>query len=537
MRTSDSDPLLINPVSLPGTGRIGLTFCPGKKQDHGLTGPWDRDLAADLDRIGEFAPVALVTLMEGAELAGVQAPPELLEAEVTARGMDWYHLPIVDVSVPDETFERRWVLAGSRLRAELRAGKDIVLHCRGGLGRTGTIAGRLLVELGMDAEEAIGAIRAARPGSIETPEQEEHVRKAGVVAEAPDLSERIAGSLVAGAIGDALGAAVEFDDFERIVERFGPEGIRGFEKTYDKIGAVTDDTQMLMFTAEGVIRGFLENPDSTVGEIVRAVWEGYQRWLKTQSEPRDPEARPDGWLLTVPDLWSPRAPGNTCLSSLYSGEMGTTMLPRNNSKGCGGVMRVAPAGLVGSLLDSPEAVFALGSGTAATTHGHPCGYLSAGFLATMLFEIVKGEAFEDALSSAAACLTAQPSNRETFAAIEAGVRTAGEGPPSVAAIEALGGGWVGEEALAIALACSIPADDIKAALLRAVNHGGDSDSTGAVTGNILGALLGARAIPPHLWQKVEMLDPLLRLAEDLALLCGGAPEGWTEEARRRYGVL
>jgi ADP-ribosyl-[dinitrogen reductase] hydrolase len=89
--------------------------------------------------------------------------------------MLWFHLPVADVSTPDEGFEQNWVLADDALRTLLRNGRDVLVHCRGGLGRAGTIAARLLIELGMEPAIAIGRVRAVRPGAIETREQEKYV--------------------------------------------------------------------------------------------------------------------------------------------------------------------------------------------------------------------------------------------------------------------------------------------------------------------------------------------------------------------------
>ena len=143
-RTSATDPLRIDEVAAPGGGRIGMTFCPGKRQRGAATGDWERDLAADLARIAEWGAAAVATLMEQHELEryGVAGIGEAVEA----LGMEWHHLPIPDVGVPDGLFEARWFYAGHRLRAHLLAGRRVLLHCRGGLGRTGMIGARLLVE-------------------------------------------------------------------------------------------------------------------------------------------------------------------------------------------------------------------------------------------------------------------------------------------------------------------------------------------------------------------------------------------------------
>jgi protein-tyrosine phosphatase len=173
-RTSITHPLQIAAVGAgSGRGRIGVTFCPGKYDPHAQTGSWDRDLALDLDAIRKWGAAAVVTLVEDRELRLLRVPH--LGEEVRRRGMAWYHLPIVDVSPPDEDFEHSWESAGEELRALLKRGADVVVHCRGGLGRAGTITARLLVELGMDPKTAIATVRSARPGAVETREQERFV--------------------------------------------------------------------------------------------------------------------------------------------------------------------------------------------------------------------------------------------------------------------------------------------------------------------------------------------------------------------------
>ena len=118
----------------------------------------------------------VVTLIEDYEFQLLRV--ETLGQDVTALGIDWLHLPIPDVSVPDHRFENAWVLAGEALHTRLDAGERILIHCRGGLGRTGLVAGRMLVERGMNAREAIARVRAARPHAIETSAQEQHVLRA-----------------------------------------------------------------------------------------------------------------------------------------------------------------------------------------------------------------------------------------------------------------------------------------------------------------------------------------------------------------------
>jgi len=157
----------------PGFGCIGLTFCPGKYDPRAMTGYWNRDLALDLNAVRDWGASAVVTLLEPEEMALLRV--ERLGEEVLRRNMLWFHLPITDGSTPDEAFEQKWVEAGAELRSLLCGERNVVVHCRGELGRAGTIAARLLVELGMAPEEAIASVRAARPSAIETNGQERFI--------------------------------------------------------------------------------------------------------------------------------------------------------------------------------------------------------------------------------------------------------------------------------------------------------------------------------------------------------------------------
>ena len=336
--------------------------------------------------------------------------------------------------------------------------------------------------------------------------------------------DRIRGSLLGGAVGDALGAPIEFDSLAEIRARFGAEGLLEPAPAFGRLGAITDDSQMTLFTAEGLILAAGDPAFAGRSGMVRSVHRAYLRWLRTQGER---SAHPtfdrtdEGWLLGVAALHSRRDPGHTCLSALRAPRMGSAAQPLNPSKGCGGLMRIAPAGLARWIGDP----FAAGSEIAAITHGHPTGFLAAGFQALAIREAAAGTPLRSACEEALEELRRHPGHQECAAAVGRAVSLSVEkrGQASPEDVESLGQGWVAEEALAIALFSALAAPDFESALRLAVNHGGDSDSTGAVAGNLLGASLGEAAIPARWLAPLELRCEIERLAEQLGDGDPGAP--------------
>ncbi|WP_051648191.1 ADP-ribosylglycohydrolase family protein [Cupriavidus sp. SK-3] len=333
----------------------------------------------------------------------------------------------------------------------------------------------------------------------------------------PTSRSRFHGCLLGGAVGDALGAPVEFMTHAEILERFGAGGITEYAPAYGGVGTITDDTQMTLFTAEGLLRAWVRGVSSYPDAVARA----YLRWLHTQGiRPAwhaDLILAEPGWLCQQAALHSRRAPGNTCLSALEA-MMKLGEPARNGSKGCGGVMRVAPAGLFAWRHPdqrSPRHAFDLGTALAALTHGHPTGSLTGGVLAALVHELADGATLPDALRTAKACLAARPDHEETLLAIMHAEQLAGSGVAHEDAIARLGEGWVAEEALAISLYCSLVARDFRHGVVVAVNHDGDSDSTGAITGNLLGAMYGEEAIPREWLAPLELREVIAELADDL----------------------
>lgn len=345
----------------------------------------------------------------------------------------------------------------------------------------------------------------------------------------PDHTDRMVACMLGGAIGDAMGAGVEFMSLAEIRRRFGAAGITGYVPAYGRLGAITDDTQMTLFTTEGMIRSWVRGRSKGIHHAPSVVRHAYLRWLATQHDGGPVPGNPmhDGWLFSVKGLHTRRAPGSTCLAALAAGGAGSVSNPINDSKGCGGVMRAAPAGF--PVLPAAQR-FRLGCDIAALTHGHPEGYLPAGFLAVAVGALIDGMGMVDALDRAEQALALDAGDSNTLSAVREARAIGRTGVPTPERLELLGGGWVGHEALAIAVACAASTPDFRGGILAAANHSGDSDSTAAIAGNLLGAAKGTAALPPEWRAELELADVIEQLARDAALELRGAPpaDEWGE---------
>ena len=357
---------------------------------------------------------------------------------------------------------------------------------------------------------------------------------------AAQLNSKARGCLLAGAAGDALGYTVEFDLLDDIREMYGPLGIRSYRLSPDGKAQISDDTQMTLFTAAGIL-AYAEAQKSGDGasyDILHYIRESYYDWLRTQQTVLLDDEETLGklrtrkavsWLADVKELYALRAPGNTCLNALAAFEPYDRKNRANERKGCGGIMRVAPVGIYGADMTA-EAVILLGAETAALTHGHPLGYIPAGILAGIVHAALYGDQEEGIESIVRRTV-------QTAHGIFAGPEAADDEPGAMAYVEELvdmaillahnahsdtdnilllGEGWVAEETLAIAVYCAVRhEEDLGAALIAAVNHDGDSDSTGAVTGNMLGALLGVEALEETWTKDLELADLIAEMAKEL----------------------
>ena len=502
-KTSFTHPLKIDAIPCGG-GMLGMTLCPGKQVNSNFGGRWERDLALDIGAIVDWGASTLVSLMEEHEFSRFEVPN--LGDVAESVGLEWHCIPIRDEHAPDERFERLWTYSGHVLRGKLAAGERIVVHCRGGLGRTGTIAARLLIESGVAPEEALRRVREARPWTVE-PRQEPYVlQQQALSCNDRDYASRVLGCLLGGAVGDALGYEVEFSSLRAIRDRFGQAGIQEPVLSPDGKAVVSDDTQMTIFTADGLIESLADNGSINQNDALDAIRAATFNWYSIQKGRGGV-----GRLADYSVLAKSRAPGTTCMGACSSGATGTPENPINNSKGCGGLMRVAPVGLCLAL--SGEEAFELAARCAAQTHGHPCGYLSAGTLAAIMRNLLSGLGLDRCVARSVEIASNWPSADQTIDAVERARELSRQQIDDHAnAIAQRGEGWFGDEALAIGLYSALVATDFEDAVRIAANHSGDSDSTASIAGQIHGAWKGLAGVP-HAWvRRLDALDPLLDVA-------------------------
>lgn len=333
-------------------------------------------------------------------------------------------------------------------------------------------------------------------------------------------NDKIRGSMIGGAVGDALGYQIEFHQgvTPKMITRFISE-----------IGIISDDTQMTLFTACGLLwrqtRGYLRGIAMRPQE---AIYLAYLDWLGTQQ--RVKEHAPISWIKDIPELNVLRDPGITCLEALNSGKFGTLEEPINNSKGCGGVMRIAPI----ALYYNEDIIGDFSAKSCALTHGHPLAILSAYVLGYIIYYVLSDYPMKKAVETAIQKMndwTAEGVDKnqkpikiryknekvELTELLNKAIILAESDIEDQDAIRQLGMGWVADEAVAIAIYCSLKyKDNFEDAIVAAANHDGDSDSTAAITGNIVGARVGYKNIPDYYKNNVELKDIILELSDDLA---------------------
>lgn len=345
------------------------------------------------------------------------------------------------------------------------------------------------------------------------------------------IVDRCRGCLVGGAVGDALGYPVEFMSYREILGRYGRKGITAYD-LHHGVARVSDDTQMTMYTANSLLFAYTRMMIRGIGgPLYTYAKHAYKEWYHTQYCKNVAELKqklelkhPHCWISNIAEMYASRAPGNTCLEAIEDGCQGTVDHKINDSKGCGGVMRVAPVGLFAVTgLWAPAYTMKQGADFAAITHTHELGYIPAAALAYIIQKVAVNpeQDLEDVIIATIRELDNVYGDKmhtvEQIRLLQLAMELAKQDVQAHDAIVEIGKGWVGEEALAIAVYCALKySDSFEEAVIAAVNHGGDSDSTGAICGNIMGAYLGFNAIPPRFIGKLELLEQLLELADDLA---------------------
>ena len=482
VKTSHSHPLLIAAVTPgPDRGRIGVTLCPGKTDPAGLTGAWARDLDLDLDRIRDWGATAVVSLVTDQEIdyLGVRNLPKA----VADRHMEWWHLPIEDGQPPGQEFEAAWTVAGAALRDRLRAGFDVLIHCKGGLGRAGTVAVRLLVELGARADDAVLRVRSARPHAIETQAQEDHVaqcapRAPAVPSRTADgIRDRALGAFLGLAVGDAVGTALEFStrDAQPHLEDMVGGGPFNLQP-----GAWTDDTAMALALADSLAAS--ETLDC--GDLM----DRFVGWWRNGDYSCTGRCFDIG-ITTRQALTRYRRTGNPFAGSTDP-----------QSAGNGSLMRLAPV-VLRFLRDRPHLVSAAAD-QSRTTHAAEEAVDACRAFAEMLADAIAG-------APRANLLAPRPF----------------DGAPAIARV--LAGSWRGRarqtvkssgyvvDTLEAAIWSVARTADFRGAVLLAANLADDADTVAAVTGQLAGALYGLSSIPERWLDQVAWKDRLLDTAQRL----------------------
>ena len=468
--------------------------------------------------------------------------------------------PIKDCGAPESVADVQQLIL--RLNELQKMDGYTYLHCWGGVGRTGTIVACYLAH-NRDNPELEGVLETLRrsfaqmPKSSrrQTPETREQVdfiarfigsSDAGKQEQRERVKDSIRGCLMAGAAGDALGYEVEFMSRSAILSRYGQEGIKRFELDSDGKALISDDTQMTLFTANGMLMGLTRGYMRGIGGRPEKYVDGaYVDWYATQTGETGLSMKYT-WLRDLPQMAYRRAPGNTCMNACASMIRGKDV--QNNSKGCGGIMRVAPMALLdagyasrGEHTYSLEELAEAGGEIAEATHKHPLGFLPAALLTVLIYKVVPlspEQVRKSFFSIAAETLDVldliykgkyEADKRYLRELSQRALDLARSDVPDAAAVRQLGEGWTGEEAWAIALYCAARhTDSVEKAIIASVNHDGDSDSTGSITGNIMGAIYGYRHINERrlfcpegcgLEQTLELSEIILALADDLSTGC------------------
>ena len=470
------------------------------------------------------------------------------------KGTTYIRFPIQNFGAPKSIEDVQRLL----LRVEELKKQDgcVYLHCRDGVGRTGTIVACYIAQYRNDPDlkntlEVLRRNFSEMPKSAyrKTPESKEQINfiERFVKAVVPykeemetSVVDSVRGCLMAGAAGDALGYKVEFMNRQAILSRFGEKGITKFVLDDKGKALISDDTQMTLFTANGLLMGITRVCMRGIGGGPEE-YVDYLDWYYTQTGKKIDNDWHCTWLRDLSQMAHVRAPERTCITACE--DMFQGKIVSNESKGCGGIMRVAPMALFGARYD-PSGVKMLaeaGGKIAMRTHKHPLGFLPASLLSVLLYKIMPmsvkqvQEDIDRIVSETLNILDVIYEDKYTNGKrhlkklTEKAMRLAHSNMSDADAIRKLGEGWNAEETWAIALYCAVRhIDSVEDAIVASVNHSGKSDSTGSVCGNIMGAIYGYEHIRSRnifcpegkeLEDTLELSEIILALANDLSTGC------------------
>ena len=446
----------------------------------------------DLTEEGELKPYRDTALATAASLG------------IDSGELTFLRHPIRDVSVPRRTQEMRDILRA--IRRERHRGRTLYLHCWGGRGRTGTVAGCVLNELfGHRGDEALAVLasrwqacaKAALSESPETDEQRRYVREwnpAGVVTPAV-----VRAALLGAAIGDALGVPVEFQG--RSVRQTDPvTGMRAFGTHHQPAGTWSDDTSMILATMTGLIKSGGYDPIAVMREFL--AWKEEARHT------------PHGVVFDIGHATS--AALGRARSGTPPPECGGTS---ETSNGNGSLMRILPIAL--AYADDPDLIVKA-SAISSLTHAHERSRFCCAFYCLVASDLMHGGSIEEATAFAWEILdhrwTFPPAERSRFEALHPDRLLA-------RAEEAIGSSGHVIDTLEAALWVTARHDDFAEAVLHAVNLGDDTDTTGCVAGGLAGILHGEGAIPAEWVEGLVKREELAALAENFAVGWKGPTAG------------
>jgi ADP-ribosyl-[dinitrogen reductase] hydrolase len=492
IRTSQSDPIQVAWLPLPWPGRVGLTFAPGKKQPNGLRGQWDRDLGMDLDVLRtNWHADHLVSLVDDPEFRELQIQGLVPAAE--ARKIEVCRFPIADGSIPRDSGATS-LLVG-RIVGWAAAGENVVIHCKGGLGRAGTVGGCVLRASGQSPEASLEALRAARGRNCpETSEQRKFI--ADFQATAASSMSRVLGAVMGAAIGDAMGHPTEFLSSDAIRRKFGLAGVTGFELWWNRDGGrfapYTDDTQM----AEVVLRALVQGRRNglELEPVMEDIAAGFVEWRNN----------PQG---------GHRAPGNACMAGAAQLAAGVhwSIAGGAEAGGCGSVMRAYPFRLV--FADDLKKAEYWSVEHSKLTHRAPIALAACTPMAVGVASTLNNEPLTEVLSAMVAA--AARCDTGTAAMTDRAANEAGSGVGPEVTLDRLRG-WAAHEAIAAAtyVVARHPAD-ARAAILEGANTQGDSDSIATLAGALTGARTGIEGLPVEWVRDIERFSELLGLAKSV----------------------